>query len=303
MVGSPTMKCNSCRYRFVQRKTQKIEMLFRSEEWFWKYISEGYSVRQIAELSGKPEHFVRSDIRNRLDTNEIHCIDEVFQNVRCLMIDGYTLPWWEILLVYRAYNLWKTVWFSIAEKEGKDVIIRDLRILRDSFRYNIEAFVVDGWPSILAAIREIYPKATIQRCLVHVQRQVFNYVSRNPKTEAGKDLVRIMNYSVLSDPSAFSRLFEEWKEKHFLFLIEKSVSYLGRRIFTHTSLRKAMRHIGNALPNMYHFASDPEIEKSTNKLEWFFWVLTEEWILEHKWLSRKRLRSFVALWIYFRNNR
>lgn len=84
---------------------------------------------------------------------------------------------------------------------------------------------------------------------------------------AGKDLVRIMNYSVLSDPEAFLGLFDEWKEKHFLFLIEKSVSREGRRIFTHTSLRKAIRHIENALPDMYRFASDPGIEKSTNRLE------------------------------------
>lgn len=208
-----------------------------------------------------------------------------------------------MLLVYRAYNIGKTVWFSIGEKEGKEEIVRDLKILRDLFQYNIEVFVVDGWLGILAAIWQVFPKAIIQRCLVHVQRQVFNYVSRNPKTEAGKDLVRIMNYAVLSNPKVFPRLFEEWKEKHFLFLIEKSVSHAGKRIFTHTSLRKALRHIENALPDMYHFASNPEIEKSTNKLEWFFWVLTEEWILEHKWLSRKRLYSFVALWIYYRNNR
>lgn len=219
------------------------------------------------------------------------------------MIDGYALPGEGILLVYRAYSIGKTVWFSIGEKEGKEEIVRDLKILRDSFQYDIEVFVVDGWPSILAAIRQVFPKAVVQRCLVHVQRQVFNYVSRNPKTEAGKDLVRIMNYSVLSDSRTFSRLFEEWKEKHFLFLIEKSVSRAGKRIFTHTSLRKALRHIENALPDMYHFTLNPEIEKSTNKLEWFFWVLTEEWILEHKWLSPKRLHSFVALWIYFRNNR
>ena len=111
---------------------------------------------------------------------------------------------------------------------------------------------------------------------MHVQRQVFNYISRHPKTVTGKDLVRIMRYSVLSHPEEFPKEFETWKERHFGFLIEKSVSREGRWIFTHTSLRKAMRHIENALPDMYRFASDPEIEKSTNKLEGYFGVLTEE---------------------------
>lgn len=76
-----------------------------------------------------------------------------------------------------------------------------------------------------------------------------------------------MNYSALSDPEAFPKEFEAWRERHFDFLIEKSVSREGRRIFTHTALRKAMRHIENALPDMYRFASDTEIEKSTNRLE------------------------------------
>jgi hypothetical protein len=219
------------------------------------------------------------------------------------MIDGYALPGWWILLVYRAYNIWKTVWFSMAPKESKEAIVRDLRILKYSFGYDIAVFVVDGGPSILSAIREVYPTSLIQRCLVHVQRQVFNYISRNPKTEAWKDLVQIMCYKILSDPNSFLGLFETWKEKYYSFLTERSISRKGRPIYTHTSLRKAMKHIKNALPHMYHFVENPLVEKSTNKLEWFFWVLTEEWILEHKWLSRRKLFSFVALWIYFRDNK
>lgn len=219
------------------------------------------------------------------------------------MIDGYALPWGGILLVYYAFNIEKVIWFSITWKEDKNSIVHDLKILRDSFKYDISAFIIDGGPSILAAVNDVYLRAIIQRCLVHIQRQVFNYVSRNPKTVTGKDLVKIMNYSVLSNPHVFPEAFEVWKMEHFDYLIEKSVSREGKRIFTHTSLRKAIRHIENALPNMYQFVLDSHIEKSTNKLEWYFWVFTNEWINEHKWLSPKRLRSFVALWIYFRNNR
>jgi len=287
----------------VKRRIQRGEKCFRTENWFLKYISEGYSARQIANQSWREEHFVRNDIQQRLDENKIYYIDEVFENSRHLMVDGYVLPWGGILLVYYAFTIKKVVWFSITQKEDKNSIVHDLKILKDSFRYDITAFVVDGGQSILAAVHEVYPQAVIQRCLVHIQRQVFNYVSRNPKTAAGKDLVKIMNYSVLSNPDIFPEAFEMWKTEYFEFLIEKSVSREGKRFFTHTSLRKAIRHIENALPNMYRFVLDSGIEKTTNKLEWYFGVLTNEWINEHKWLSPKRLHSFVALWIYFRNNR
>jgi hypothetical protein len=44
-----------------------------------------------------------------------------------------------------------------------------------------------------------------------------------------------------------------------------------------------------------HHLSDPDIARSSNQLEWYFWVFAEEWIKEHKWLSPKRLESFIAL--------
>ena len=138
------MKCKDCNRCFVERNVQRAEKLFRTDAWFRKYVTEGYSVRQIADQSGKPEHFVRADAQGRLDRNVISHVDEFFEGVRCLMIDGYALPGGEMLLAYRAYEIGKTIWFSIGRKEGKEEIVRDLRILRDSFRYRIEAFVVDG---------------------------------------------------------------------------------------------------------------------------------------------------------------
>lgn len=60
------------------------------------------------------------------------------------MIDGYALPGGKMLLVYRAYSIGKTVWFSIGQKEGKEEIVHDLKTLRDLFQYSITTFVVDG---------------------------------------------------------------------------------------------------------------------------------------------------------------
>jgi hypothetical protein len=176
-------------------------------------------------------------------------------------------------------------------------------VLRDSFWYEIVAFVLDGSLSIHSAIQSVYPESIIQRCLVHVQRQVQNYISKHPKSEAWVNLLRILQYSCLSHPIRFLELFEFWKERYREYLTEKSISKKGWWIFTHTSLRKAMKHIENALPYMYQNSkySDLNIERSTNKLEGYFWVFTNEWINEHKWLSRERLHSFVALWIYLRN--
>ena len=304
-VWNNRLKCNACWYCFVERRIQKQEYWFRTRSWFEKYIIEWYSARQIADQSGKKEYIVRADIQTRLDSNQLHHIDEYYEQAQYIMIDGYHLPGGKILLVYYEYILTKVLWFSIADSESRQAIAYDLRFLRDSFWYAFTAFTIDGSPSILSAIKSVYPNSIVQRCIVHVQRQVLTYTTRHPKSEAWKDLLRILCYPILSDPNIFLLKFDQWKTKHYSFLTERSVSSKGRRIFTHTSLRKAMKHIDNALLHMYqsYQYNDFQIERSTNKLEWYFWVFTNEWINEHKGLSTKRLYSFVALWIYFRNNR
>lgn len=228
------------------------------------------------------------------------------------MIDGYALPRAsgrdasDILLVYYEYIQEKVIWFSIRDGEKKEYIIEDLRFLRDQMDYTeIHTCISDGSLQIASALKEIYPEAIHQRCLVHIQRQVKNYISGNPRTKAWKQLKHITSYAILSDPFLFPLLFQIWENTYRGFLNEKSTTRKGWWIWTHKNLYKANRHIGNALPYMFQSTihNHPAIEKSTNKLEWYFWVLTEEWYHEHKWLSRKRLLSFTALWIYLRNQK
>lgn len=107
------------------------------------------------------------------------------------MIDGYLLPkadgsnMTDVLLVYYEYVQEKVIWFSIHDGERREYIVRDLRFLKEEMGYtNIIACVSDGSLQIASALREVYPETIHQRCLVHIQRQVKNYVSGNPRTKA-----------------------------------------------------------------------------------------------------------------------
>ena len=289
-----------------------MESGFRKAEWFHEYILEGYSSRQVAKQSGKKEYIVRRDIQTRLDTNQINCIDEIFPNIQYLMIDGYALPkaeWCEnsdILLVYYEYIQKKVIWFSIRDGEKKEYIVEDLRFLKQKMGYTeIMGCVSDGSLQIASALKEVYPEVIHQRCLVHIQRQVKNYISDNPRTGAGKVLKHMMNYRILSDPFLFPILLQVWLHTYHRFLNEKYITQKGWWTWTHKNLRKATKHIRNALPFMFQSSKydDPNIEQTSNKMEGYFGVLTEEWYNEHKWLSRNRLFSFTALWIYLRNQK
>jgi len=221
------------------------------------------------------------------------------------MIDGYHLPSKQVLLVYYESKQDKVIWFSIRDGEKKTYIVEDLRFLRDEMWYwGIKSCSTDGSPSIISALKEVYPDIIHQRCLVHIQRQVKSYISNHPKSQAWKQLKHITNYPVLSNPFLFPIALRVWETTYRFYLNEKSTTQKGWWTYTQQNLRKAHKHIINALPYMFQSAlhNNPSIERTTNKLEWYFWVLTTEWVNEHKWLSNTRLRSFLALWIYKRNN-
>lgn len=232
------------------------------------------------------------------------------------MIDGYWLPKIKnsdtglyeskVLLLYYDYIHEKAIWFSIRDGERKSYIVEDLKFLRDHMEYTeIQSCTSDGWVSIIAALKEVYPSCIIQRCLVHIQRQIRTYLTRNPKSQAGRDFLKLSAYTILSDPILFPKQWNEWKQTHQDYINEKSIRPTGWWKYIHTNLRKAINLINNALPYMFqsHSHSNLRIHKSSNKIEWYFWVFAEEWIKEHKWLSPSRLYTFTSLWIYLRNQK
>lgn len=121
----------------------------RTNYWFEKYITEGYSVRQIADQRGILEYRARTDIQCHLDASQIDCIDEIFPDVHHIMIDGYWLPKMKyidpetkeskyeskVLLLYYDYHHKKVIWFSIRDGEKKKYIVEDLLLLRDHMGY------------------------------------------------------------------------------------------------------------------------------------------------------------------------
>lgn len=54
-----------------------------------------------------------------------------------------------------------------------------------------QVVVCDGQPGLLAAVRTLWPNTKVQRCLVHVRRDVRTDLTLHPKTPAGRGLVKL----------------------------------------------------------------------------------------------------------------
>jgi hypothetical protein len=122
--------------------------------------------------------------------------------------------------------------------------------------------VCDGQKGILLALTRIWPETRIQRCLVHVERNLRSKLTRNPESEAGRDILE--HFSVVWDVSTaaqagnWTQVFYEMYDYHSEFLKERSYSQTitsGRQSwwYTHRNVRSAYRQINRLIQDKQLF--------------------------------------------------
>jgi len=220
----------------------------------------------------------------------------------CVMIDWTYIDDICVMIDYE-YKLKKILKIHITKEESLEIITHNLEELRDLNWYDIQLFTIDWWTQIAWAIRNIYPNAIIQRCLVHINRQIRNYIWKNTINEYGKELLSITTFTVLRDKEKFTKLFDEWLVKWRLYLNERSYwdNICKRKWwYTHRKLRQSRSHLLNARSNMFQNIIDPNIIDNTNELEWLISLLKTQ-IHNHRWMQKERLKNFIIQWCYNRN--
>lgn len=292
-------KCKKCYFCYVRNRRNSDWI--RGKKIFEDWLTEWYSVRQLSLQNWKSKDTVKEEIRTYLDNNEIHQVDIVFDDIQHVMIDWTWISKDICLIIYYEYIQKKVIRFWFYEAERYEYIKEDLTLLRDSFWYDIQSFTVDWSKAIKKAVEEIYIQTKIQRCLTHIQRQIRNYISNNPQSDCWRDLQKLITFENFLNKNKFIKKFNVWEKKYFNFLKEKSFKW-EKYWYTHRKLRASRSHIKNAIPYMFHFLDDENIKRSSNDLEWYNWVLSDQ-IYNHRGLKKERLFSFISLWIYNRNLR
>ena len=170
---------------------------------------------------------------------------------------------------------------------------------------NIYSVTCDGHMAILKAVLKAYP-TLIQRCLVHVKRQIKNYLSGNSKSGQAKQLLSVFNQitklKTIEQAQYWMVDFCKWYRQYRLFLKEKSLNEdSGRWWYKHKNLQMACSHLINAIPNMFCFLKDHEIAYSTNQPEGYFTHLKEKLMLHHG-LRFESIKNSLKWYIHFKNS-
>jgi len=162
-----------------------------------------------------------------------------------------------------------------------------------------EVVVCDAQRGLLKAIREAWPHVKIQRCLIHVVRQACTWLTQNPQTKAGRELlvlVRELPYiQTKRQKRRWVRSFWRWYRRHESFLKERSHGPSGHWWYTHRRLRGTRSLLKNALPDLFRFVTDPSIPKTSNHVEGGLNARLKELFRCHRGLSLQR-KLILAAW-------
>jgi hypothetical protein len=171
----------------------------------------------------------------------------------------------------------------------------------------IESITTDGHKSILKAIKKAMPDVVTQRCLVHIQRMCLLWLTRFPKHQAAQELrhhvLLLMRIKSNNDRIYWTRELEQWYQRHKDYLHQKTVNEeTGRYWYTHKLLRRSYFTIKRALPNMFHYLSNPAIPSTTNGIEGFFSHLKNHLDL-HRGLTVQHRIDFIKWYVYLSNEK
>ena len=135
---------------------------------------------------------------------------------------------------------------------------------------------IDGNPHLARALRLCWPEITIQRCLVHIQRQGLSWCRRYPKRTDAKHLrklfLRVMSIHTQEKRDHFLEDLYQW-EHHYGYPISKEPE--KGRVFS--DIKRARSMLLAAVPDMFHYLQDPRIPNSTNGLEGYFGRLKKKY--------------------------
>ena len=294
-------KCKRCGVLFTfRRKDVSLNNMF---VWFKWWIVGKQTIGQISTLSGHSVRHLKSVFYKYLERAPQWTIKRrVAVN---LLIDGTYFRNKVCLVVYRGHHIKSTVFYRLTDKEREWEIIQDLQTLK-ALGVRIESITSDGARDIIRAVRYVFPYASRQRCLVHIERECLSWITQFPKTSAGIALRRLVlqisDIATHNDERFWKMQLEKWHLQYGEFLKERTVSRTtGTSSYTHDKLRKAYFHIWRALPDMFSFIDNPRIPKSTNALESFFGHLKDNLRL-HRGLSLDHHKNFIKWYLFFREN-
>lgn len=299
--GHQRFKCKNCGILYTRNDpAQRLENRF---VWFRKWILERQTFKTLSRDSGLSIDTLQRTFYQYLEqfpTVQIIKRSNVHLRLDATYFDQFCM------MCYQDHDDGYTQLIRFTDGEHYIEIKEDLNNLI-KLGVQIDSITTDGHKSILKAIKAALPDVIIQRCLVHIQRMCMLWLTRFPKHIAGVELRQLvlMLHKIKTDNDKIYWVSElkRWHQRHKDYLKEKTYNEdTGRYWYKHRLIRRSYYTINRALPNMFHYLSNPRIPATTNGIEGFFSHLKNH-IDMHRGLTVKHRIAFIKWYVYLSNNK
>jgi hypothetical protein len=299
--GKQRFKCKNCGVLFTRNDSaQRLENRF---VWFRKWILERQTFKTLSRDSGLSIDTLQRTFYALLEqspTVKILKRDHVHLRIDATYFKQFCM------LSYQDHTDGYTQLIRFSDGEHYQEIKEDLANLIQ-LGVRIESITTDGHKSILKAIKKSLPDVIVQRCLVHIQRMCLLWLTQFPKHDAGMELRRLvlllLQIKTENDRLYWTNEMKQWYGQHKDYLQQKSYNEkTGRYWYTHKLLRRSYFTIKKALPNMFHYLSNPKIPHTTNGIEGFFSHLKNHLDL-HRGLTLEHRINFIKWYVYLSNDK
>lgn len=234
--------------------------------WFERWITEGYTIRQLSKQSGWSRATIQRILRYWLQHPPP--LSETTITSKYVMFDGTFLHRRRGMFAVMDGVSHRIVCGAYEVNEGPRDLLVFCRKLKER-GLEPKSATIDGNPHLFRIIQSLWPELLVQRCLVHVQRQGLSWCRQRPKRPNAQHLRRIfgmvLNIRSHKQRHDFQRAFDQWNKHYGRKLTDGST-----RGWVTNDLQRARSMLINALPYMFAYLDDPIIPWSTNAIEGYY---------------------------------
>ena len=244
------------------------------------------TLAEIAERHGLSVSTVQRRIRQVRPT----CIISKYKEVVILMDATYWGQKFGVLLIVDAYRK-RLLWHKFLDKKETVADYLEGVTWLEEKGFQIRGIVCDG----LRGLAQSLCRYKVQYCQFHQVKTVVEYLTKHPKTEAGKELLDIAYLLCHTDKESFIGMLDMWYTKWHMWLKERSFdNSTGRKIYTHRKARSAYFSMKRNMRWLWTFYDCPDIPipNTNNILEAINTDLKSK-LRVHNGMSRRYRKLFI----------
>lgn len=280
--GVQRYQCNECKKKFRSKRHTK-----RVAQTLWEEYSVGkQTLSEIGTKVGRSYKWVRTRL------GEVAVLPDLIEPQPTIIVPDTTF-WGRRygVCVFRSWTLKRNLWWGEVSTEVMANYYYGRKIL-EAQGWFFTAAVVDGRRGLATVFKDI----PVQVCHFHQLQTMTKYLTRKPKTEAGRELRFLALTLTKTNEATFTKALLQYEEKWFHFLNEKTIILgLNRPQYTHKNVRSALWSLKANLPYLFTYLRYPElgIPNTTNTIDGYFASVKKK-VAAHHGLRRDRRFKLIC---------